>query len=198
MITTEYKDRLRQDGDWVLREVSSFLHGDHRLYRAVIKICEILESNGCHYALMDGIAMVLHGSCRVTSRIDILVDERNRDLLNRSLASNGYLCDKTIAGEFHDPLSEVPVRLWSSREFPLRAEATENRFGFRVLQLYALIEWKLARARARPRSYKHSSDIQSICQDLGLNPEIAERLTSDLRDDFLKLCEHQQAELIEL
>lgn len=60
------------------------------LRRALETIHNVLTINDIDHALIGGFALAIHGVPRATGDIDLLIDERSKDLVISTLTKNGF------------------------------------------------------------------------------------------------------------
>jgi Uncharacterised nucleotidyltransferase len=185
--------------DQVLRQAEEFFMGKDAVHGTLRRLREGLEQEGIDYAVVGGMALALHGYVRTTQDVDLLLTPAGLDTFHQKLVGRGYVL--SFAGarrSFQDAETRVPVEILVTGEypgdgkpkpvsFPEPVAASVDRDGYRLIRLEKLIELKLASGLTAPHRLRDLADVQDLIRILGLEAELAERLSSSVRDEYLRL-----------
>ncbi len=124
-------------------------------YKDVLRVAELLESEGAEYALIGGYALALQGIVRLTEDIDILVEPsvENARRWVRALSKLPDGAAKELAGD--DTVHEEPYAIRINDEFTIDVMNSASGFtwqellpfrvrfdGIHVLRLEGLLKMK--------------------------------------------------------
>ena len=173
------------------QEAFNLLEGHGRILEAARTVTAALDAAGLDGAVVDGVAVVLHGYVRTTLDVDVWVDAPLRTVAAR-LRAAGLEFDPP-ARQFR--FADVPVHLLRTKD--LRA-AKPTRFtvrqAVRIVALDALIEMKLRSGLRSPARAQDLADVVGLIRARGLSRRFASRLSPDLREDFRRLVQALRAE----
>ena len=158
---------------------------------------QLLAAAGIPHAVLDGVAVCLHGYQRNTVDLDLLVRNQDFDQLRATLEKEGYVWDTKcaefrtasgiavqllMAGDRAGPDSEARLpdpndkRTWTEIE------------GLPVLTLARLIESKIACGQGNlRRTHKDYADVVELIARHRLNSAFARFLHKSLRPAFRQL-----------
>jgi hypothetical protein len=182
----------------VLQEADAYLVGRSRLQDAARALARILDAEGIPYAIAGAIALAAHGRVRLTEDVDVLLRREDLARFKRSWLGRGYAeptpglkavrdaardvrIDFLIAGEYPGDGRPKPI------VFPDPTTQTTEADGFRVLDLDALVELKLASGMTAPHRGQDLVDVMELIRARALPLEHAERLHEWVRDRYREL-----------
>ncbi|MBI4468446.1 MAG: nucleotidyl transferase AbiEii/AbiGii toxin family protein [Acidobacteria bacterium] len=158
-----------------------------------------LDEAGIDYALVGGMALVLHGYRRETVDVDILLTHSGRDQFVTGFEGRGYLPVFTGAQRrFYDTETRVEIDVVVEGEYPGDGRPKPVSFpdpagvsmeldGIRVVKLEKLIELKLASGMTAPHRLRDLADVQELIKVRGLGADMAEQLDPYVRTKYLEL-----------
>ncbi len=139
-----------------------------RLGKQVAEIVSVLNGMHVPFALIGGLALVLHQVVRATQDVDILVDAENAEAIDQALMKLGYRClyRSTEAGNYRRDDERFDL-LYASRPIARRllATAVERKTALgelRVIGAEGLIGFKLQGWINDPRRTQDLEDIRAL------------------------------------
>jgi hypothetical protein len=168
-----------------LREASNFFAERGRIYDALRKITRVLRDEDIGYAVVGGIALVVHGYRRFTIDVDLLTTVEGFHVARERLVDHGYVV--TSPNRLLDPENHVNIDFIIAGEVP---DVVEHD-GYHVVVLPKLIEMKLVCGR-RPGWLKHAADVQELIKTVKLPRELGEQLDPSVRDEYYRIWEESQ------
>ena len=160
----------------------------------------LLENAGVAHAMVDGVAVCLHGYRRNTVDLDVVVRQDDAQVARSALETAGWVWDDVrkecrapsgvalhfvLSGERAGPGSEVRM------PDPTEATAITELEGLPVLSLARLIETKLACGQGNlRRTHKDFADVVELIAAHDLSRSFARHLHKSLRGTFRELVLH--------
>lgn len=204
-----YEDDLNADPRWALSEGSRFFEGEGRVQEALAKITRRLSELDIPYCVVDGMALFQHGYRRFTEDVDILVTKDGLRKIHEKLSGLGYLppfnrsknlrdvelgvrIEFLIAGEHPGDGKPKPVA------FPDPADVGVDREGVKYLNLYRLVELKIASGMTGPDRMKDLADVLELIRLLDLPHDFGMRLSPFVRPKFEELWRQSRKRYIAL
>lgn len=169
------------------------------------RLAKRLDQEGIPYAVIDGMALNVHGYVRVTRDVDVLLRPDGLETFVRLCAGRGYAAAFPGASRaFIDAESRVPIEIITAGEYPGDGKPKPVAFpdpavaavrGRRValLPLDRLIELKLASGMSAPHRLKDLADVLELVRILSLPLERATSLDASVRDKYRELWHAAQA-----
>ena len=199
-----YEQRLNADRRWALREGSLHFEKESAVHTSLQRIAKRLDELGVPYALVDGMAMFMHGYRRFTEDVDILVTRDGLKTIHERLEGLGYLPPFAGSKNLRDTQNGVRIEFLISGgypgdglpkpvSFPDQAMVATEIDGVRVVDLPTLLQLKLASGTA-PGRRKDLGDVQELIRTLGLTESFAEQLDPSVRDSFVELWREIQVQ----
>jgi hypothetical protein len=171
------------------------------VFESLRRLARRLTDEGTPYALIGGLALILHGYERFTKDVDIVLTREGLAAFVEKCVGRGYV--PAFAGAqktFRDTANNVRIEIITTGEypgdgkpkpvaFPDPAQASIERDGIRVIRLEKLIELKLASGLSAAHRLRDLADVQDLIAVLGLPLDLAERLDASVRDEYRRLWE---------
>lgn len=182
-----------------LIELDEFFMQRGKLFQTLEKLARNLDQAGIDYAVVGGIALVIHGYVRATQDIDVLLTPEGLQAFQQQLVGRGFIPAFSGAQRmFKDSDTGVVVEFLVSGEFPgdgkpkpiafpIPTLAAINRDGIRVIQLNTLIELKLASGLSAADRLKDLADVQELIRTLNLPRDLASQLNPAVQSKFTEL-----------
>src|SRR5688572_22644297 len=104
-----YEEQLDANTEWALREGSMHFESGSAVHKTLRKITRRLDEIGVPYAVVGGMAMLLHGYRRFTEDVDLLVTPEGLAEVHRQLEGRGYVPPFTGSKQLRD--AEFGVRI---------------------------------------------------------------------------------------
>jgi hypothetical protein len=192
-----YEQRLNRDRRWALLEGSMHFEKGSAVFKTMREIARRLDQLGVPYAVVDGMAMFLHGYRRFTEDVDILVTADGLKQIHERLEGLGYLPPFAGSKNLRDTDTGVKIEflvaggfpgdgLPKPVAFPDPATASVDIDGVRCASLPKLVELKLASGTAAWR-LKDLADVQEMIRAFGLPGQFAEQLDPSVRESYRQL-----------
>jgi hypothetical protein len=179
----------------VLEEADAYLVGRSRLHDATRALVRIFDEERIPYAIAGAIALGAHGRVRLTEDVDVLLRRSDLERFKRSWLGRGYVeptpglkavrdtarnvrIDFLLTGDFPGDGAPKPIA------FPDPTARTAEADGFRVLDLEALIELKLASGMTAAHRGQDLVDVMELIRARSLPLDHAERLHEWVRDKY--------------
>jgi hypothetical protein len=171
--------------------------GDSAVHKSMRRIAERLDDLGIPYAIVDGMAMYLHGFRRFTEDVDILVSPESLKRIHDEIKGRGFIRPFEKSKSLRDADTKVRIEFLVTGQFPGTgkpgpvsfpdpASVTVERDGLKVVNLEKLMELKLASSRGAGRR-KDLGDAQEMIRVLQLPLDFREKLDPTLRDLYDEL-----------
>lgn len=184
------------------REVDDFFMRRDRVFKTMERATARLKEANIDYAVIGGMALVLHGYVRVTGDVDILTTRDGLEAIHQRLVGRGYLpAFRGARKALRDTDTGVQVEFITAGEYPGDGKpkpvvfpepnaASTEREGIRVISLPKLIELKLASGlSAEHRRLRDLADVQDLIMALELPRELADEIDASVRSEYLRLWE---------
>lgn len=194
-----FEANVRRGGEAALREVSRFFVKSDAVYQTLQEIANRLNSLNLPYAIVGGMALVVHGYRRTTEDIDILVTPQGLDKIHESLIGLGYLPVFEKSKNLRDTRTGVRIEFLITGQYPgdgkPQAIAFPDPAAVAVeideicyARLPTLIELKLASGMSNPGRLRDLADVQELIRVLKLPKAFADKLHSHVRGKFAELA----------
>jgi len=189
---------MNRDLRWALGEGSLFFEGKGAVQDTLRKITQRLNTLGIPYAVVDGMALFMHGLRRFTEDVDILVTASALKEIHARLEGLGYLPPFNLSKNLRDTETGVKIEFLITGGFPgdglpkpvafpnPQAVAVENNY-IRYINLPTLIELKLASGMSNINRMKDLTDVLELIKVLNLPKDFEKNLNPYVRDKFLEL-----------
>jgi hypothetical protein len=167
------------------------------LWETVVESHAILQAASAPHAILDGVAVCLHGYQRNTVDLDLLICQADQQLIRTSLENAGFTWSAEHA-EFRSP-SGVSVQLLLAGDRagkdsevllpnPAVPETKTEIEGLPVLTLARLIEVELACGLGSARRmHRDLADVVELIAIHNLGREFARHIHKSVRPAFRKL-----------
>jgi hypothetical protein len=186
-----YEAQLDRDLNWALREGSMHFEGDSAVHKTLRRIAQRLDELGIDYAVVDGMAMYLHGFRRFTEDVDLLVTPEGLQRIHNEVEGLGFIRPFEKSKDLRDAETRVRIEFLVTGQypgdgrpgpvsFPDPKDVLEVRDGLKVVNLAKLMELKLASSRGAGRR-KDIGDSQELIRVLQLPLEFQELIDPSLR-----------------
>jgi hypothetical protein len=182
-------------------ELDEFFMQTGRIYQTLQHLTQSLEREGIDYAIVGGIALVLHGYTRATQDVDVLLTREGLERFQEILVGRGFVPAFPGAKRmFKDSQTGVTVEFLVSGEFPgdgkpkavsfpVPAAAATQLDSIQVIQLSKLVELKLASGLSGSDRLKDLADVQELIRNLNLPQDFALQLDPSVQHGYLQLWE---------
>lgn len=183
----------------ILQEVEQFFMQQGKVYETLQNLTQSLSRAGIDYAIIGGMALVIHGYVRTTQDVDLLMTTAGLEAFRTTLVGRGFV--PAFAGAtkmFKDARTGVIVEIITTGEFPGDGLAKSVSFpdpaissqeigGIKVVSLAKLVELKLASGLTGRGRLKDLADVQELIRALVLPSELATELDESVRSEYLRL-----------
>ncbi len=175
-----------------------FFAGRGMISEALKRIVKDLDDCEIDYAVIDAVALNLHGYRRFTEDIDLLLTKGGLEQFRNELVGSGYRPVFQGARRRFRTSENIPIEIITEGEypgddlpkpvrFPNPIDATTEIEGVKTISLDKLIELKLASGLSAPHRLKDLADVQELIKVKKLGAEFADRLDRSVRDKFKEL-----------
>jgi hypothetical protein len=180
-------------------ELDAFFMQTGRIYQTLQHLTQSLEREGIDYAIVGGMALVLHGYTRATQDVDVLLTQEGLERFREALVGRGFTPAFSGAKRmFKDSQTGVTVEFLVSGEFPGDGKpkavsfpiptAAATQIGeIQVIQLENLVELKLASGLSGSDRLKDLADVQELIRNLNLPQDFAQQLDPSVQQGYLQL-----------
>lgn len=153
------------------------------------------------YAVIGGMALVLHGYERLTVDLDLLMTREGLAMFVERFVGEGYAPAFPEAKKhFRDVETGVKVEIITTGEysgdgkpkpvsFPNPGSVFEITDGIKVINLSSLIELKLASGLSAEHRVKDIADVQQLIETLDLSRPFGSNLDPSVREEYDRLWE---------
>jgi len=188
----------------IFREIDQFFMQQGKVYETLTNVSQSLSKAGIEYAVIGGMALVIHGYRRTTQDVDLLLTPEGLETFRSALVGRGFVPAFTGATKmFKDTSTGVSVEIIVTGEypgdgkpkpvsFPDPAVVSVDRDGIKVIELVKLIELKLASGLSAPGRLKDLADVQELVRSLSLPSELVDDLDESVKADYLRLWDAVQ------
>ncbi len=175
-----------------------FFAGRGMISEALKRIVKDLDDCEIDYAVIDAVALNLHGYRRFTEDIDLLLTKGGLEQFRNELVGSGYRPVFQGARRRFRTSENIPIEIITEGEypgddlpkpvrFPNPIDATTEIEGVKTISLDKLIELKLASGLSAPHRLRDLADVQELIKVKKLGAEFADRLDRSVRDKFKEL-----------
>ena len=183
----------------IYREGSRFFMKEGGVYETLRALVGRLNEERLEYAVIGGMALVVHGYRRFTEDVDILMTPETLRLFREKLLGLGYLpAFSEAAKSFRDTRTGVKIEVVTTGEypgdgkpkpvvFPNPVDVRVEKEGLWVVVLEKLIELKLASGLTAPHRLKDLADVQELILHLSLPLNLTERFDESVRAEYRRL-----------
>lgn len=181
----------------VWQEIDLFFMQQGKVYQTLQNLALNLDRAGIDYAVIGGMALVIHGYIRTTQDVDLLLNPEGLDAFRKLLVGRGFV-PAFQGAMFRDTTTGVTVEVLTTGEFPGDGKpksvsfsdpaiAAIERDGIKVIELLKLIELKLASGLSARDRLKDLADVQELIRLLNLPDTLAEQLDESVRETYFQL-----------
>jgi hypothetical protein len=167
-------------------EIDQFMQSKGSVFQTLQNLARNLTRENIDYAIVGGMALVIHGYVRTTQDVDLLMTAEGLENFQRSLVGRGFV--PTFPGatrRFRDAATGVIVEILITGEYPATAFIEQD--GIRVIPLNQLIELKLASGLTALDRLKDLADVQELIRALNLPADFADQIDTSVRAGYLNL-----------
>ena len=175
-----------------------FFAGRGMISEALKRIVKDLDDCEIDYAVIDAVALNLHGYRRFTEDIDLLLTKGGLEQFRNELVGSGYRPVFQGARRRFRTSENIPIEIITAGEypgdglpkpvrFPNPIDVTTEIEGVKTISLDKLIELKLASGLSAPHRLRDLADVQELIKVKKLGAEFADRLDRSVRDKFKEL-----------
>jgi hypothetical protein len=199
-----YEVRLQDDYLYLLKESSDFFASKGTVFDTLRKLIQRLNKEKIPYALMNDIALTIHGLVRMTQDVDLLMTREELKAFKEKFEGRGYVLAFSGAQKtFRDTETQVRIEILITGDYPGDGKPKPVAFpdpsviftergGMRVIPIETLIELKLASGMSASHRLRDLADVQDLITTLKLPIEFVERLDISVREKFQELWESGQ------
>src|SRR5438477_9478119 len=159
------------------------LEGKGAILDVARSVSRVLEQSNNPGAIIDGVAVVLHGHVRTTADVDVYIPEKAEEFAS-SLRVAGFDFDPAQR-EFR--LAGVPIHLVTREQAPIAPLRFEQIDDVRVVSLADLLNLKLHSGARSVTRAQDIADVIGLIRCRGLTGEFARHIHKPLRNEFRKL-----------
>lgn len=184
----------------VLQQADEFFMSTGPVHKTLRNLARRLPGAGIDYAVIEGMALALHGFVRPTQDVDLLLSPEGLEKFHAQLVGRGYVpAFQGARKHFRDTETGVKVEMITAGEYPGYGKAKPVVFPdptskseiigeHRVIKLPTLIELKLACGlSAEHRQLRDLADVQQLIETLDLPENLSEQLDASVRDEYRRL-----------
>jgi len=194
-----YEKLARAGGLAGLAHAGAFFMNDNPVAQSMRNITKRLADLGIDYALVGGMALVLHGADRTTVDVDLLVTPEGLRASHDALEGLGYVPPFEGSKNLRDTNTGVRIEFLVTGNypgdgkpkpvaFPNPADVVTNIDGIKVINLSKLIELKLASGlTGGTLRMKDFTDVISLIILLKLDQSFGQSLDDYVRPKFDEL-----------
>jgi hypothetical protein len=194
-----YETRARAGGLAGLGVAGDFFMDGGDVKKTMRKIAHKLDQLQIPYAVVGGMALVLHGQSRTTVDVNILVTFEGLKAAHESLEGLGYVAPFAGSKNLRDTETGVRIEFLVAGNFPGDGKPKPVAFpdpslaateidGIRVAQLPRFIELKLASGLTGGAArLKDFADVVALIDVLKLPESFADQLHDYVRPKFVEL-----------
>lgn len=187
--------------DALLERVDQFFMAQGPVHKTMRNLARRLQDENIDYAIIGGMALVLHGYQRLTVDVDLLMTREGLSKFVEQLVGRGYVAAFAEAKKhFRDVETGVKVEIITTGEypgdgkpkpvsFPDPGHVSEITDGINVINLATLIELKLASGLSAEHRIKDIADVQQLIETLDLPRDLALKLDGSVRAEYERLWE---------
>lgn len=187
--------------DALLERVDQFFMAQGPVHKTMRNLARRLEDQSIDYAVIGGMALVLHGYERLTVDVDLLMTREGLAKFVELLVGRGYApAFQAAKKHFRDVETGVKVEVITTGEypgdgkpkpvsFPDPGRVSETTDGIKVIDLANLIELKLASGLSAEHRVKDIADVQQLIETLDLPREVGLKLDQSVRAEYDRLWE---------
>jgi hypothetical protein len=195
----DYEQRARAGGLAGLEAAGDFFMDDGAVKRTMRRIAAKLDELAIPYALVGGMALVLHGQERTTVDVDILLTPEGLQAAHASLEGLGYVAPFVGSKTLRDTETGVRIEFLVSGNYPGDGKPKPVAFpdpsvcsteidGIRVVTLPKFVELKLASGLTGGAGrLKDLADVVALITVLELPETMADSLNEYVRPKFIEL-----------
>jgi hypothetical protein len=185
-----------KDYNFGARECDLHFGGKGVVWDTARRIIAALRERKLDTVLVGDLAMFLHGYRRVTSVVELLVDEAALAVIRDQLDLLGVSKDFPTANSIRDIQTHVKIRLHIAGRprtrqgpavlLPHPRECGQETAGFPVIQLVPLIDMRLAIGLEPDTHERETIDVIELIRVLHLPLELMDELNPIVRDKYLQ------------
>ncbi|MBW4553171.1 MAG: nucleotidyltransferase family protein [Aphanocapsa sp. GSE-SYN-MK-11-07L] len=180
-------------------ELDQFFMQQGKVYQTLQNLAQSLSRAGIDYAVIGGMALVVHGYLRATQDVDVLLKPEGLEAFRTALVGRGVVPAFPGATRmFRDSTTGVVIEILTTGEFPGDGKPKPVRFpdpavvaierdGIRVIQLFSLIELKLASGLSAADRLKDLADVQELIRTLNLPADVVDQLDPSVQAGYTRL-----------
>jgi hypothetical protein len=185
--------------DAILAGVDEFFMSKGPVHTTMRSLARRLSQHGVDYALVGGMALVLHGYRRETVDVDVLLKKEGLAWFSENMVGLGYTAAFTGAKKsFRDSETGVQIDIITQGEYPGDGRPKPVAFpdpglasveieGIRMVTLEKLVELKLASGMTAADRLRDLADVQELIKVKNLSAEFCEQLDPYVRNKYLEL-----------
>lgn len=199
-VPSPYEQLLRADRGVAMSESSRFFEGSSKLHESLRALANQLEELNIPYAVVNGMALTVHGFARMTDDIDVLVTRADLRRLHEAVVGRGYRRVFEGSKSLRDTRTGVKIEFLLAGDYPGSGKPQPLAFpnpsetdhlvheGVCFIGLPRLVELKLASGMTggvdRARDLV---DVQRLVDILHLPRELSADLHESVRPEYEKL-----------
>jgi hypothetical protein len=188
----------------ILRKVDVFFMKTGPVQNTLQNVARRLSQQGIDYAVIEGMALALHGFVRPTEDVDLLMTSEGLEEFHKNLVGRRYVPLFSGARKhFKDTETGVKIEIITTGEYPGGGkpkpvvpkpnDVAVAMDQFRVVRLQSLIELKLASGlSAKHRELRDLADVQQLIGTLELPADLALDLDESVRSEYQRLWQLAQ------
>lgn len=193
-----FEDKMKKGGAAAIHEAGRFFMKKDPVHESLYKTTKRLRDLGIPYAIVGGLALVVHGYARTTIDVDVLVTPEGLKKAQEHLSGLGYVPIFQGSRNLRDTETSVRIEFLVTGEFPGDGKPKPVAFpdpsgcatefdGIQYVQLEKLVDLKLASGMTHPGRLKDLADAQELIRLRKLGSDFALRLDPYVREKFNEL-----------
>lgn len=193
-----YETQLNQNLEWAMSEGSLFFEGRGKVQESFKRITKRLEELNIPYAVVGGMALLLHGYRRFTEDVNILVTREGLEQIHQSLDGLGYVRPFEKSKNLRDSETGVKIEFLVTGTYPGDGKPKEIAFpdpstsaetldGVRVICLPQLVSLKIASGMTGQGRTKDIGDVEALIKLMNLPESFSAELHPVVQSKFIEI-----------
>jgi hypothetical protein len=183
-----------------LKEISMFFAGKDEVHKSLRRLVKRLEKTGISYAVMGGMAVNAHKYQRTTGDVNVLLTPEGFSEFQKRFVGKQYARKEGHSRRLVDRINNIQVDCLLTGLFPGSGKPGPIAFPdpsevaveiekIRVINLVALIQFKLA-----ARRHRDFGDVVELIRFNALDEKFADQLHPSVRLEYLECLDEKRRE----